>query len=266
MIKINKGPSPVNLTNNFSKKRLKRLKDLYKDNTIFYQTNNFDITDAYKSDSVKETLEAVQFNKCSYSEAKFLGGVYPQVEHFRPKKMVDDYPSGSSHFPGYYWLAYDWSNLFFSMPLINCSYKKNFFPLEAPHQRNRNHLDSFVEFPTLIDPSIEDPRDHIYFYNEDVIYKTERGRVSIKILGLRDPQFMEARLAHLKTLKILKKWVDNSWNDKELDTQILVAETTSMLSDYLLPDATFSSMARDFLKGWPPLALVLDSDGNLLSS
>ncbi|HMY18924.1 MAG TPA: hypothetical protein PKA58_21505, partial [Polyangium sp.] len=50
-------------------------------------------------------------------------------EHYRPKAEADRRP-GSHETHGYHWLAFTWSNLYFSCPDCNRSYKRTRFPLE----------------------------------------------------------------------------------------------------------------------------------------
>src|SRR5688572_3095567 len=60
------------------------------------------------------------YGKCAYCESKVITTSPDYVEHFRPKKGVNDInnvvitiPSGANQVPhpGYYWLSYNWENL-----------------------------------------------------------------------------------------------------------------------------------------------------------
>jgi hypothetical protein len=121
MIKINKGPAPKALTKAKAKHDLKNNAS-YLANQADYDAGvkTFHFPEAYKSKSVKKALIAAQFGKCAFSEAKFVNDE-AHVEHFRPKGRVDTWPTGPSYYPGYYWLAYDWSNLFLCKSIINSS-------------------------------------------------------------------------------------------------------------------------------------------------
>lgn len=76
--------------------------------------------------------------------------------------------------PGYWWLTWTWTNHVFACAPCNTGYKQNYFPLAAgsaalagpvsPYRNKRlrrSHLDTSVESPLLVDPSSEDPLDHI---------------------------------------------------------------------------------------------------------
>jgi hypothetical protein len=62
--------------------------------------------------------------------------------------------------PGYYWLAYEWNNLFLACQLCNQLFKKNLFPLLDPTTRAASHKDNVEnEKPAFIDPTIDDPKN-----------------------------------------------------------------------------------------------------------
>lgn len=164
MIQINKGDCPPNLKATHLRKN-KEMGDAYDKDSKDYKngTNEFDFGSSYNTTEVRDLLIAKQYNKCCFSEAKFVGD-YSDVEHFRPKGRVDNYDTKEKMYPGYYWLAYEWDNLFLSKTRPNKSQKRNFFPLYNENERNRSHHDSYDENPKLIDPGKENPRDYINFH------------------------------------------------------------------------------------------------------
>jgi len=246
MIKIVKGSIPIGLVRG-NKRQLALLLVQYAEGK-----RDFKFTAAYKSVSVKAALRTDQYNKCCFSEAKFVGDD-SDVEHFRPKGQVDEWPSGFSYQPGYYWMAYTWSNLFLCKTTINRSFKRNFFPLTDELQRNFSHLDTRIEVPLLIDPTVDDPRDHIKFVGDEPVGLTLQGKCTIKLLNLRSPEFEEARRIRLKILRLIKEFVEKALKDGYNDTEPLVADAINELRTYVQPHSEFSSMAIDFLSGWPHL-------------
>ncbi|MCX6378384.1 MAG: hypothetical protein NT023_02755, partial [Armatimonadetes bacterium] len=87
--------------------------------------------------------------------------------------------------PGYYWLAYEWSNLFFTCQICNQTYKKNLFPLSAPSKRATCHRDSLEEEDCLlVDPAKDDPEAHISFRREVIFGASVRGEETINVCGL----------------------------------------------------------------------------------
>ena len=140
--------------------------------------------DIYAHESVKSALSLAQYRKCCYCESRFGATSYGAVEHFRPKGAVQQERGEDREYPGYYWLAYSWSNLLVSCERCNTSHKGSLFPLANPELRCRSHHDDAgVESPLFVDPAREDPRQHIRFRGAAVEHLTERGRVTIRGLG-----------------------------------------------------------------------------------
>jgi hypothetical protein len=251
MIKIHKGHSPQELIDYNTTEYTSMATALDQDlNNYLSGVSSFSFTDKYKSDTVKKALIISHHNKCCFSEAKFNGD-YSHVEHFRPKGRVDELVTNQRGYPGYYWLAYDWTNLFLCKSRINSSFKKNYFPLAIGSIRNRTHRDQNVEVSLIIDPSIENPRDYIIFHDDEPCPVDGRGVFNIKFLGLRHSEFSEARTTKFALLKNLRDSVDLLVaNGIDMDNQV-IKDSIAQLKSAMLPEAEFSSMAIDFLSGWP---------------
>ncbi len=158
--------------------------------------------DIYGHETVKSKLKSVQHQKCCFCEGKFGNNAYGDVEHFRPKGGYQQDENEKLQKPGYYWLAYDWDNLFFSCQFCNQQFKKNFFPLTNPTKRALSHHDEITkEDPLLVHPSKEDPEEHVSFRQEIAYGKTEKGRITIQRTGL--DRLNEERLEFLKIAKAL---------------------------------------------------------------
>ena len=200
----------------------------------------------YGSKCVKGTLRQSQFNKCCYCESRFSSTSSGHVEHFRPKRGVKQSRGDSMEYPGYYWLAYAWENLYYSCEICNRN-KGNLFPLADDTQRARDHHDSIdLEHPLLVDPGgAEDPRNHIGFHQEVPVGKTERGCVTIKTLYLRRPDLNEDRKKHLNILKSFRNIVSLSADDPQLTQEAQKAQ--ERLNSAVKACAIFSSMAQDLL-------------------
>lgn len=253
MIRINKGSAPVQLTR--AKSRHNRINNaLYVADPAAYNagTKKFSFTAAYRSDAVKLALTIAQHGKCCFSEAKFVNDD-AHVEHFRPKGRVDAWPRGATTYPGYYWLAYDWDNLFFCKSTTNSSLKLNYFPLLGNVRRNRNHLDTRIESSLIIDPSKEEPRQFIKFVKEEIKGINPRGKKNIEILGLRNAQLDEARRSLYRKLEQLRNSVDLLLASGVPKNDAVVSAIIDSLKEAILPKSEFSSMAIDLLTGWPHL-------------
>ncbi|RIV22601.1 hypothetical protein DYU11_16460 [Fibrisoma montanum] len=159
-------------------------------------------SDIYGHLSVKELLIFEQHGKCCFCEADFTANGYGDVEHFRPKAGFTKTLAGKLNRPGYYWLAYDWSNLFFSCQICNQRYKKNYFPLEDETQRAKNHtFDYEAEVCQLVHPSKDNPEDHITFNRHVPVAKDKRGKLSINGYGIDRPKLNTLREAHLQNVR-----------------------------------------------------------------
>jgi len=199
--------------------------------------------DIYGAKSVKNALKKFQNNKCCYCEARFVRDAV-SVEHYRPKAAIGIEGTNTKRYPGYYWLAYDWTNLLLCKFGVN-STKRDYFPLLDESTRAGNHNNDIgLESPMLIDPAAEDPREHIRYHDEEPYGITDRGKYTVDLL-LRHPDLDENRREVFQNLKILKD-------------ALLVLETGGIasgkvdrirntLDDAILPDAIYSSMAMDLL-------------------
>lgn len=162
----------------------------------------------YSHKTVKIVLLKAQHDKCAFCECKVLHQQYGDVEHFRPKKGYKQKEADSLGRPGYYWLAYEWSNLFISCQICNQKFKKNLFPLRQPSRRARSHYDDLSkEEPLLIDPSAEDPATHLTFHQE--FYRpmpaSRRGKATIDAFGLNEMARAEHRRDLLVKLETVMK-------------------------------------------------------------
>jgi hypothetical protein len=133
------------------------------------------------------------------------------IEHFRPKAGYRQHAKGPLVRPGYYWLAYAWSNLFFCCELCNRRHKKNFFPLVEPAQRAGSHHAAVKgERPLFIDPAAEDPARYIGFREQYAfpINNHPRAKATIRALQLNRQELAERRHQLLRYLKKMKELRD----------------------------------------------------------
>lgn len=179
-------------------------RDLYDANPADYDAGirKFDIkSNIYGDESVKTQLIDEQAGKCCFCEADFTANGYGDVEHFRPKAGYQITPSGRLNRPGYYWLAYDWQNLFFSCQICNQQYKKNYLPLDDETRRARNHtLDHLAETLAILHPAADNPADHLTFNQHIISELTPKGKRSITGFGLARTNINRARERHLQNV------------------------------------------------------------------
>jgi len=193
----------------------------------------FEFADAIWADAKKWMLDHVFHGKCAYCETQAIRD--PQhADHYRPKAEVRleggaataVLPSGTEivH-PGYFWLAYTWSNLLPSCFFCNSGSGKGArFPAtshvlireldEAALARlQEKPLESVrwpgwyylqpkdlveIESPLLLNPYVDRPREHLVFGAKGIVGArggSPKGRETIEVLRLRDEPLRSARQA-----------------------------------------------------------------------
>jgi len=160
----------------------------------------------YSHPAVKNRLCESQHGKCAFCESKVKPVSHGDVEHFRPKAGYQQQATDELGKPGYYWLAYEWTNLLFSCQMCNQQGKRNLFPLGDPADRATSHHDDLTkEAPLLIDPTHLDPESFIGFREEVAFARNGHsvGKATIETLGLNREPLREARRDHLAFVKLL---------------------------------------------------------------
>jgi uncharacterized protein (TIGR02646 family) len=231
--------------------------------------------EVYGHDLVRAALEALFSEKCAYCETKITGGSDWEVEHFRPKARVAERPDH----PGYFWLAYEWSNLYPSCTLCNqrrrdrplwgdCSRagiggKGDQFPLidEGERAMSPDH-DLNREKPLLLDPCRDDP-DQVLSYNGlgEIIAVGDhpQGQVTIAVFHLDRRRLRDLRRSVIdevvRVLKIL--------NARQAEISDEAREDLlNWLRQYRLDDSCeYAAVARGILRdpaafGLPPEAVA----------
>lgn len=185
MIRILKGEAPSKLVNSGLKKTKKDLEE-YNKHVAEYNSGAKTIeadNAIYNSDEVREALEGIQKNKCCYCETKSTRS-NSDIEHYRPKKAYSKSYGGVSFYPGYFWLAYDWDNLFLACQVCNQIFKNDFFPIEDEKHRAQNNSFSIAnEECHIVHPSIDIPENEIEYVESYPKGKTKKGKLSIAYLG-----------------------------------------------------------------------------------
>ena len=106
---------------------------------------------------VRTALWNMQNGRCCYCERYRDAMRESDIEHFRPKTECSDKKPSK---PAYWWLAYDWDNLFFACRACNQEYKKTQFPIRGTRAlATGDDLDAEDKF--LIDPATENPEEFI---------------------------------------------------------------------------------------------------------
>jgi uncharacterized protein (TIGR02646 family) len=219
-----------------------------------FEQGNYDFdfkSSIYGHNAVKTVLRTMQHDKCCFCEAKITHISYGDVEHYRPKGGHQQNESDKLTKPGYYWLAYTWSNLLFCCSLCNQQHKKNLFPLKNPASRARSHHDDVAaEEPFLINPSVLNPQDYIGFRNE-IPYPIDNhvyGKTTIAVLGLDRETLNETRRSKLALIKNLLDFIAVAAEQPENhELQQLAEQTKQNLKQQTALTAEFSAMVSAFI-------------------
>jgi len=248
MIKLNRGIEPPILKVKGSA-AIKALCERHNAEGGFFKTSSKeDFSSAiYGHDNVKSALKACQHEKCCYSEMMLDQLDFPDIEHFRPKGAVNIGETKGKKTNGYYWLAYTWENLCYCKTKINISYKKSFFPLDGEYLRVSKYSgDISMEKPLLLDPFVDEPRDHIRFHEEAPYSLTDRGKCSITYYGLRDDGLNNARRKHFAYLQMCRQMIILLEAKDPGDPDI--QKHKKIIAESIQPTAEFSSMAIDLFQ------------------
>lgn len=157
----------------------------------------------YAATEVFEAFKLVFLDKCAYCDATEV----VDVDHFRPKGKVQDSPDH----PGYYWLVYEWSNLYPACPGCNqrrrdwgvgpARGKSSQFPLVDEGQRVHRPGPLDQEQPKLLDPCFDEPTQHFRLDPEgELTGLDERGKASIEIYHLKRDPLTKRRKEAMRTL------------------------------------------------------------------
>lgn len=207
---------------------------------------------------VRPALEKIFYDKCAYCETKFLAAADWDVEHFRPKGRVAE----RENHPGYYWLCYEWENLYLSCPHCNqrrkdkprwsdpqtlpSGGKLDQFPILG--EKTRAMLpddDIYQEHTLLIDPCYDDPEWYLaYDPFGDIIPLGDNpyGEMTIKIFHLKRRRLRDARRSVIKLTSEFVKKIKKARSNGNSDA---VDELEDLLQCHILADnSRYAGAAR----------------------
>lgn len=236
---------------------------------------------AYKERDVVKVINDIFAEKCAYCESPYGATTPVDVEHYRPKNAVFDEVTKKLTYPGYPWLAFEWTNLLASC--IDCNRgreqevsdgrrvvgKANRFPLVSERQRAKRPGDEKKEKPLLLNPC-EDEVQEYFVYEETgfVMPKTKRGlrcqraQVTIEVCGLLRGGLLRARREHLQNIMLdIRKFqlYEQTLRDnpglKGAAVMALLELLSEKLISYLDPRKPYTALSRQFIE--PVLAPYL---------
>jgi uncharacterized protein (TIGR02646 family) len=231
----------------------------------------------YNETDVKEALHRIFHEKCAYCESKITYSANLDVEHYRPKGRVQQDRQDTRGLHGYYWLAWDWNNLFPACPKCNRWFKhkmpdkseetlgkKNEFPLADDSKRVTHHDDHDKlerETPLLLHPCEDEPAVHLEFTDEGVVrparlaggMPSQIGETSIKVYALHRPSLTierSKRAAEIKRqIERIKSHYENVLNypnDPKFKHELKIE--MGILKGFMLPEERYSQMASQMIE------------------
>ncbi len=199
---------------------------------------------------VRDALHGMQHGKCCYCERKRDWNRESDIEHFRPKAEVTE--AGAEHM-GYWWLAYEWGNLFFSCRHCNQEHKKSFFPIENEANRAYSPDDDLKrEQAYLIDPCEEEPETMLTYDwgDDDFVWinsrpGSEKGRRTWEVLDLNRNELLEERAGLLSELEAIANEMKAG---KHLGNQIIIDRATANIQSATAAERRFAGFRRNFFR------------------
>lgn len=145
---------------------------------------------------------SVAFNKkCAFCESELKATHLWKVERFRPSINAMNLKGEitSNH---YWWLRYDWNNLFLICDDCNLS-KGNLFPVKGKRIQPFESIKN--EARLLINPCEDNPEDHLLcdFESGLLFSETEMGRITIDVYNLNRSTLKEKRRQEIEKLSNL---------------------------------------------------------------
>lgn len=215
----------------------------------------------YANDDVRTALEKLFNDKCAYCEWQPTGGSDWNVEHFRPAGAVFE----REDHPGYYWLAYQWENLYFSCTHCNQrrmdkprwddlrrlpgSGKVHRFPVDES-TRAMSHRDKVsAEKRLLLDPCGDDPETYLgYDPHGQVIAlheSDESANTTIDVFHLKRRRLRDLRKpVILRAVKIVRAKREATTRGETVGLRIC----SDLLAEMTADNSQFAGSARFVVK------------------
>jgi hypothetical protein len=204
---------------------------------------NFDYW-PWPNDEVLVALSRTSLGRCSFCGRSDRPDVDMAPLRFRPAQEAVA-ADGRISRPHYWWLAYEWQNLY--LACAECREAKGTkFPTAARRARVgvRDGLNE-RELPLLIDPCDDDPEAHFgYLDSGEVAWFDERGLITIETFDLNRPRLLEERRTQIEETKAAINEV--AWM---LSTARLRDFVDAFLQLYSI-EAPFAALQRQFFNQW----------------
>lgn len=212
----------------------------------------------WSSDEVRGQLLNLFNDKCAYCESpiEYTGSVW--VDLFRPKGRAIGL-GGVVATDHYWWLAYEWDNLYPACSFC-ARHKASRFPVKEERAEPLSTGEALRrEGPLLLDPCSDDPAAHLVFTGKgEVVSQTEEGRTTIEVLGLNRDYLVDARKQRYREVAA---HLDGVSEDEDA--------FRSLAYNLLLPSQPYAAVAAQLCRAWAvknDKVAWLDQNGPALST
>lgn len=195
--------------------------------------------------------------KCAWCEQIRCVTRELDVEHYRPKARVTEWrgsppvvsdipPDEVDVGPGYWWLAYSWSNFTLACKLCNQSWKRNLFPVESPRPPVGEGSED-RERPLLLNPATDfRSREHFRWLLDGIMEPlTPEGYATVVTVGLNRNDLLARRSkVAIRIGQVLARFL---WALRIGDKQ---SQILALMEVFALGDSgeEFTSMVRWFVE------------------
>lgn len=248
MIRIERPPAPPIFRSRDWARERNRAKKFFGKTEAARSQHHFEFKFPRRAE-LREEVTALFFGKCAMCETRYSTGSPIDVELFRPRSgaIGKDGTLSPKH---YWWLAYEWSNLY---PVCaNCNQSKGSrFPVEgkrAPIGAGQTALRK--EKPLLLDPCHDEPELYLVFVEDGTVASSwERGRKTIETFNLNRKSLVKARIMHANFLALQWQGVTETLTERETSADE-INRSVQVLRGYLTSHNEYVGLARCCLQQW----------------
>ena len=209
MIKIDKGTISDFLKSETLDLVLEKLNEFYSAKNRSQKRYDFPFNSEVDG-QLKPILHNIFHGKCGYCEIKIESSQDGVIDRFRPHDGVRD---KTDYFPDlYWWLVYEWENLIYSCKECN-QYKANYFPIKGKRAKSKSD-DIEKEGKLLLNPCIDEPRNHLIFDKGEIISESDEGFQTIELLNLNRTSLVSKRNKAISEIRVIIDRASNNSSEE----------------------------------------------------
>lgn len=201
-----------------------------------------------KISNIRDALLNLFHSKCAYCESLLDPQTNYTTDRFRPHSGAVNL-DGSFDPDHYWWLAYEWFNIYPVCEVCN-SMKGNRFPIAGHRAKIKaEQADLAAEQALLLDPCTDQPEQHLVFSKEGLVAsKTPQGQTTIDVFSLNRSRVVEARREAYRDadarLNMFETRPDPS------NPQMVQNDLASLFTDIYTAQAPYAALRRQVLAQW----------------